>query len=55
MKFLVDELPYYGGFCPFYMMCIDSESESRCPRYWDKDTVCSYDNPCECKFLVEED
>ena len=25
MKFVVDELPYYGEFCPFWEMCYDNE------------------------------
>lgn len=28
MKFVVDELPYYGEFCPFWEMCYDSGSET---------------------------
>lgn len=25
MKFLVDELPYYGELCPLYLMCCEGE------------------------------
>lgn len=55
MKFVVDELPYYKEFCHFCMMCTDDASENRCPRYWNKDKVCSDDTPRECQFLVEKD
>lgn len=53
MKFLVDELPYYESFCPLYMMCGDNASEEKCPKYWNKDKVCSHDNPHECCLLIE--
>lgn len=53
MKFLVDELPYYEGFCPFVEKCGADVRLGKCPRYWDKDKVCSDDNPYECRFLVE--
>lgn len=49
MKFLVNELPYYNEFCPLSNVCWYTE----CPRYWDKDKVCSDDNPHECLLLVE--
>lgn len=52
MKFIVDELPYYGEDCPFYEMCQHSDAEE-CPRYWDKYKICSDDNPHECNLLVE--
>ncbi len=53
MKFLVDELPYYEGFCPFVEKCGADVRLGKCPRYWDKDKVCSDDNPYECRFLIE--
>ena len=53
MKFVVDELPYYGDFCPFQSMCYDNANNDKCPRYWSKYKVCSDDNPCECHFLIE--
>ena len=53
MKFIVDELPYYGEFCPFWMMCSDNASDDKCPRYWNKYKVCSNDSPHECRLLVE--
>lgn len=53
MKFIVNELPYYEELCPLYLMCSDNASESKCPRYWTKDKVCSDSNPHECLFLIE--
>lgn len=53
MRFIVDELPYYGESCPFYSMCEDSVSDELCPRYFSKYKVCSDDNPNKCKFLIE--
>lgn len=56
MKFLVDELPYYGGFCPFLdaNMCRKGSADSwNCPRKWDKYYVCSSENPHECEMLKE--
>ena len=53
MRFIVDELPYYGEHCPLYAMCGDSVSDERCPRYWSKYKVCSDDNPHKCKLLIE--
>lgn len=54
MKFIVNELPYYEEFCPLYLMCSDNANDYKCPRYWDKDKVCSDNNPHECLFLIEE-
>mgnify|MGYP003546310052 CR=1 FL=1 len=54
MKFIVDILPYYGDECPF-CNSICYENETNCPRYWDKEFVCSNDNPNECEFLIEFD
>lgn len=57
MKFLVDTLPYYGDYCPFSTQsdasacCFASDSE--CPRYWNKEKVCSNENPHECELLRE--
>ena len=53
MKFVVDELPYYGDFCPFLDTCYDSASNDRCPQQWSKYKICSDDNPHECRFLIE--
>lgn len=53
MKFLVDELPYYGGRCPFYSMCDDRTITGKCPRDWSKYKICSDDNPHECFLLIE--
>ena len=53
MKFIVDELPYYGERCPFITTC--NTFSNRCPRFWSKDEVCSDDNPHECLFLVEKE
>lgn len=55
MKFLVDELPYYEGFCPFVEKCGADVRLGKCPRYWDKDKVCSDDNQHECRLLIEMD
>lgn len=53
MKFIVDELPYYYDFCPFWNMCRDHVDEEKCPKYWDKYKVCSDKNPHECMLLCE--
>lgn len=52
MRFLVDELPYYGEPCPFEEIC--DECYSGCPKYWDKDTINSENNPHLCTFLIEK-
>lgn len=54
MKFLVDELPYYGDDCHMMLnnLCM-IESTLLCPRYWDKEFVCSDENPHECPWLKE--
>lgn len=52
MRFLVDELPYYGDPCPFEEIC--DECYSGCPKYWDKDTINSENNPHLCTFLIEK-
>ena len=57
MKFLVDSLPYYGEDCPMMMnnlcnLCM-FEIYRLCPREWDKEFVCSDDNPHECPCLKE--
>lgn len=51
MKFIVDSLPYYGDDCPYGSICY--ENKTNCPRYWNKEFICSNDNPHECKFLIE--
>lgn len=53
MKFLVDQLPYYQGTCPFWTMCRYNASEETCPKYWSKYKVTSDENPHECEFLIE--
>ena len=54
MKFLVDSLPYYGEACTMLLndLCM-VESFRLCPRYWDKEFVCSDENPHECPWLKE--
>ena len=55
MKFLVDELPYYDGYCTFASKekCYASVMIDECPRHWDKYKVCSNENPHECELLKE--
>lgn len=53
MKFLVDELPYYGEPCPFAMCTCCSPEDGECPRFWSRYKVCSSYNPHECKWLKE--
>jgi hypothetical protein len=53
MKFVVDQLPYYGEPCPFRTMCSKNVAKHDCPRYWDKYKVCSDENPHECERLIE--
>ena len=48
MKFLVDELPYYGDLCHFWMNDTCRPYDDECPRFWDKYKVCSKDNLHEC-------
>lgn len=50
MKFLVDSLPYYQEYCPFWCYCSDKD----CPTMWAKEKVCSEDNPHECEWLREK-
>ena len=52
MRFLVDELPYYEDSCPFEEIC--DECYSGCPKYWDKNTINSENNPHLCTFLIEK-
>lgn len=47
MKFVVNQLPYYGELCPLWTMCSKNAKEHECPRYWDKYKVCSDENPHE--------
>ena len=54
MKFIVDQLPYYGDQCPFMSMCDDVDDKTNCPRYWDKYKVCSTKNMHECHYLIEQ-
>ena len=54
MKFLVDELPYYGEMCPFAMCtCCDSRHDDECPRFWSKHKVGSEENSHKCEWLKE--
>lgn len=54
MKFVVDDLPYYGDDCPLMLSeWCKSSYESICPRFWDKEFVCSDENPHECPWLKE--
>ena len=52
-KFLVDELPYYGDECIFFITGMCYQNNEDCPRYWDKYKVTSEDNPHECLWLKE--
>lgn len=53
MKIYVDELPYYGEYCPFKDTCWQSETDD-CPRHWYKYKVCNNENPHECLMLIEK-
>lgn len=53
MKFVVDELPYYDEYCPFWKVCYNSAGDDKCPRHWSKYKICSDDNPHECCLLIE--
>lgn len=55
MKFVVDQLPYYREYCPLCQTCSDYASDDKCPRYWDKNYVCSDENPHECRLLLEQE
>ena len=33
MKFVVNQLPYYGELCPLWTMCSKNAKEHECPRY----------------------
>lgn len=50
MKFLVDKLPFYGEYCPFYENCLNNDT-SNCPRCWDKYDI--EDREHECCWLKE--
>lgn len=54
MRFLVDSLPYYHEYCPLEGVCIECAPE-QCPRCWDKEFVCSDENPHCCRWLREEE
>lgn len=32
MKFVVNQLPYYGELCPLWTMCSKNAKEHECPR-----------------------
>lgn len=53
MKLIVDQLPYYGEFCPMHNHCYSSLNPNKCPTLWSKYKVCSSDNPHECEHLIE--
>lgn len=61
MKFVVDSLPCYGDDCPFTFNLEDSygyglcsyKNNKKCPRYWDKEFICSENNPHKCEYLIE--
>lgn len=55
MKFIVDQLPYYGDDCPFLAMCCYHDDHDACPRYWSKYKVTSDANPHECEYLFEKE
>lgn len=48
MKFLVDQLPFYGDYCPFYQNCPDNDTDD-CPRCWNKYDI--EDREHECLWL----
>ena len=52
MRFLVENLPYRHAYCPFLEDCIDKNGED-CPRIWDKEFICSDNNPHCCRRLRE--
>ena len=54
MRFLVENLPYYYDNCPFVDDCIDAGTMN-CPRHWDKEFVCSDENPHCCRWMREEE
>ena len=54
MRFLVDSLPYYRECCPLESICRDACIE-QCPCRWDKEFVCSDENPHYCRWLREEE
>ena len=54
MRFLVDSLPYYQDYCPFQGVCPNTNTEY-CPCCWDKEFVCSDENPHCCLLLREEE
>lgn len=41
MKFIVDNLPYYGDDCLFSASydSICYENKTKCPRYWNKEFI----------------
>lgn len=43
MKFVVNQLPYYGELCPLWTMCSKNAKEHECPS----------ENPHECEHLIE--
>ncbi len=51
MKFVVNQLPYYGELCPLWTMRSKNAKEHECPRYWDKYKVCSDENPLNVSTL----
>lgn len=53
MKFLVNELPFYGDSCPFREICYGADNDMVCPRHWDKYKVTSDDREHECVWLKE--
>ena len=53
IKFVVNQLPYYGELFPLWTMCSKNAKEHECPRYWDKYKVCSDENPHECEHLIK--
>ena len=55
MKFIVDQLPYYGDDCPLGPLCYDVNDPVACPRKWSKYKVTSDENPHECLLLMEKD
>ena len=54
MKFLVDELPYDNGYCPFAESTLGCWNYTKCPRrYTREDWEHFYPGETECRLLKE--
>lgn len=54
IKFVVNQLPYYGELCPLWTMCSKNAKEHECPRYWDKYKVCSDETHMNVSTLLRQ-